>query len=322
MRCLCCGKEIKENARKDERATEWHRRCIRRFFGTDVLPRIDLSEQELLRLAEKTVSKGFTVTGVQKKIPLHLSEEPDCRMTIVDYPAGYILKPQTEEYEYLPEYEDMVMRMAKIAGIRTVPHALMKVGESYAYITKRIDRKIEREHVDLYAMEDFCQLSGRLTEDKYRGSYERCAAVIKAYSDHIGNDLAEFYLRILFSFITGNSDMHLKNFSLREENPGRRDFILSDAYDMLPVNIVLPADRDETALTLNGKKRNLRHKDFLLLAGHCDLSKKTAEKMMLRLVSRTDAFMSQIEEAHLSTDRKKEMMDLMTNRLSRLAGNC
>ena len=91
---------------------------------------------------------------------------------------------------------------------------------------------------------------------------------------------------------------------------------------MLPVNIVLPADRDETALTLNGKKRNLRHKDFLLLAGHCDLSIKTAEKMMLRLVSRTDAFMSQIEEAHLSTDRKKEMMDLMTNRLCRLAGNC
>ena len=88
MRCLCCGKEIKENAREDERANEWHRRCIRRFFGTDVLPRIDLSEQELLKLAEKTVTKGFTVTGVQKKISLHLSEEPDCRMTMVDYPAG------------------------------------------------------------------------------------------------------------------------------------------------------------------------------------------------------------------------------------------
>ena len=202
MRCLCCGKEIKENAREDERANEWHRRCIRRFFGTDVLPRIDLSEQELLKLAEKTVTKGFTVTGVQKKISLHLSEEPDCRMTMVDYPAGYILKPQTEEYAYLPEYEDMVMRMANIAGIRTVPHALMKVGESYAYITKRIDRKIEGEHVELYAMEDFCQLSGRLTEDKYRGSYERCAEVIKKYSDHIGNDLAEFYLRILFSLAT------------------------------------------------------------------------------------------------------------------------
>ena len=320
MRCLCCGKEIKDNAREDERANEWHRRCVRRFFGTNVLPQIDLSEQELLKLAEKTVSKGFTVTGVQKKISLHLSKEPDCRMTIVDYPAGYILKPQTEEYAYLPEYEDMVMRMAAIAGIKTVPHALLKAGESYAYITKRIDRKIDEDHVELYAMEDFCQLSGRLTEDKYRGSYERCAAIIKEYSGHIGNDLAEFYLRILFSFVTGNSDMHLKNFSLREENPGRRDFILSDAYDMLPVNIVLPADLEETALTLNGKKRNLRRRDFLLLADRCDLTKKTAEKMILRLVSRVDAFRGQIEASHLPDARKEEMMDLVAKRIERLAG--
>jgi serine/threonine-protein kinase HipA len=115
--------------------------------------------------------------------------------------------------------------------------------------------------------------------------------------------------------------MHLKNFSLREENPGRRDFLLSDAYDMLPVNIVLPADREETALTLNGKKRNLRRKDFLLLAEHCDLSKKTAEKMILRLISRADAFRSQIEGSHLPNDRKEEMIALMTNRLGRLAGN-
>jgi serine/threonine-protein kinase HipA len=115
--------------------------------------------------------------------------------------------------------------------------------------------------------------------------------------------------------------MHLKNFSLREENPGRRDFLLSDAYDMLPVNIVLPADREETALTLNGKKRNLRRKDFLLLAEHCDLSKKTAEKMILRLISRADAFRSQIEGSHLPNDRKEEMMDLMEKRMGRLAGN-
>ena len=280
MRCLCRGKEIKENAREDERANEWHRRCIRRFFGTDVLPRIGLSEQELLKLAEKTVTKGFTVTGVQKKISLHLSEEPDCRMTMVDYPAGYILKPQTEEYAYLPEYEDMVMRMANIAGIRTVPHALMKVGESYAYITKRIDRKIEGEHVELYAMEDFCQLDGRLSQDKYRGSYERCAKIIQRYSDRPGIDLTDFYYRLLLSFVIGNSDLHLKNLSLIETGPGSQKYVISPTYDFLPVNVVLPEDQDEFALTMCGKNRRIRRNDFIKFALSIGITEKAAAALI------------------------------------------
>ena len=271
MRCLCCGKEIKENASEEEKRNGWHRRCVKSFFGTNKLPVLDLDEQELIHLAEKLVHNGMTVAGVQKKMSLHLSKDPEYRLTIVDYPSGYILKPQTKEYPNLPEYEDLVMRMASPAGIRTVPHALMKTGDGFAYITARVDRKPVKGEMQMYAMEDFCQLSWRMTEDKYKGSYERCAGLIKKYAEHIGLDLAEFYLRVLFSFATGNSDMHLKNFSLREMTPGGRDFILSEAYDLLPVNIVLPADQDETALTVNGKKRNLRRKDFLILAEHCDL---------------------------------------------------
>ena len=170
----------------------------------------------------------------------------------------------------------------------------------------------------MYAMEDFCQLSWRMTEDKYKGSYERCADLIKKYAEHIGLDLAEFYLRVLFSFATGNSDMHLKNFSLREMTPGGRDFILSEAYDLLPVNIVLPADQDETALTVNGKKRNLRRKDFLILAEHCDLTKKTAEKMIARLVSREGAFRDEIRNSFLPEEKKEEMENFVAGRLHRL----
>ena len=314
MRCLCCGKEIKENASEEEKRNGWHFRCVKSFFGTRSLPVLDLNEQELVHLAEKLVHKGMTVAGVQKKMSLHLSKDPEYRLTIVDYPSGYILKPQTKEYPNLPEYEDLVMRMAAPAGIRTVPHALMKTGDGYAYITARIDRKAERDGQQMYAMEDFCQLSWRMTEDKYKGSYERCAELIKKYSEHVGLDLAEFYLRILFSFATGNSDMHLKNFSLREMTPGGRDFILSEAYDLLPVNIVLPADQDETALTINGKKRNLRRKDFLILAEHCDLTRKTAEKMIARLISREEQFRKEIRDSseirkRLSTEDYKNIPD-------------
>lgn len=318
MRCLCCGKEIKENASEEEKRNGWHFRCVKSFFGTRSLPVLDLNEQELVHLAEKLVHKGMTVAGVQKKMSLHLSKDPEYRLTIVDYPSGYILKPQTKEYPNLPEYEDLVMRMAAPAGIRTVPHALMKTGDGYAYITARIDRKAERDGQQMYAMEDFCQLSWRMTEDKYKGSYERCAELIKKYSEHVGLDLAEFYLRILFSFATGNSDMHLKNFSLREMTPGGRDFILSEAYDLLPVNIVLPADQDETALTINGKKRDLCRKDFLILAEHCDLTRKTAEKMIARLISREEQFRKEIRDSFLPEKKKEEVQSLVAGRIRRL----
>ena len=318
MRCLCCGKEIKENASEEEKRNGWHRRCVKSFFGTNKLPVLDLDEQELIHLAEKLVHNGMTVAGVQKKMSLHLSKDPEYRLTIVDYPSGYILKPQTKEYPNLPEYEDLVMRMASSAGIRTVPHALMKNRDDFAYITARVDRKPIKGGMQMYAMEDFCQMSWRMTEDKYKGSYERCAEIIKKYSEHIGLDLAEFYLRVLFSFATGNSDMHLKNFSLREMTPGGRDFILSEAYDLLPVNIVLPADQDETALTINDKKRNLRRKDFLILAEHCDLTRKTAEKMIARLASKEEAFQDAIRNSFLPEEKKEEMENFVAGRLQRL----
>ena len=91
--------------------------------------------------------------------------------------------------------------------------------------------------------------------------------------------MAEFFIRIVFSFLVGNSDMLLKNFSLLETAPGSQEFMLSPAYDMLPVNIV-STDTEETALALNGKKSNLRKKDFFALAAACHLSSAAAEKMI------------------------------------------
>ena len=257
------------------------------------MPVLDLTEEGLLQLAVRMTGKGLTVPGVQKKLSLHLSQDPDCRLTIVDYPTGYILKPQTSEYPYLPEYEDLVMRQAKIAGIRTVPHALIRMGSENAYITRRVDRQIGQGQVQMYAMEDFCQLS----------------------SMHPGLDLAEFFLRIVFSFITGNSDMHLKNFSLREMTPGKRDFVLSDAYDLLPVNIVLPADKDQTALTLNEKKRNLRKKDFIVLARRCDLTEKTALRMITSLIGKREKLEQQIDTSFLPESEKEKMRELMKDRI-------
>ena len=137
--CLCCNKLL-ENATEIELLTQWHKKCIKKFFGTNIMPQLHLDETALEQLVTDTVAKGFTVAGVQKKLSLHLSDDSDNRLTLVGYPTGYILKPQSKDFEQLPEVEHLVMTMADAAGIKTVPHALIKTDEKLAYITKRIDR--------------------------------------------------------------------------------------------------------------------------------------------------------------------------------------
>ena len=319
MNCLCCGKIIKETDASDH---GWHISCIRRFFNTKELPQIDISKEQLEILANDAVRHGLTVPGVQKKLSLHLSKEGSARLTIVDYPAGYILKPQTEDFEHLPEAEDLVMRMADIAGIATVPHALIRIpaqNNDYAYITRRVDRDIKGPNCHMYAMEDFCQLSRRMTNDKYRGSYELCSKIIKKYSSRPLLDLTELYYRILFLFITGNSDMHLKNFSLIENAPGARKYFLSPAYDMLPVNLVMPEDKEELALTLNGKNRNLRRNDFLKFAESNGIQATTAKRMINKLLSFRESYLQACRDSFLPEDMIEGMIQLMESRIERLA---
>ena len=150
MNCLCCGKAITPNASESEKKWQWHKKCIKRFFYTDEMPVLDITKDQLELLANKTVNEGLTVPGVQKKLSLHLSSDINARLTIVDYPTGYILKPQTEEFENMPEFEDLAMRLAETMGIQTVPHALIKMHEEYAYITKRIDRDIREKEIKGY----------------------------------------------------------------------------------------------------------------------------------------------------------------------------
>ena len=315
MKCLCCGKTINQNAAESEKKWQWHKKCVVNFFHTKEMPVLDITKEQLEFLVNETVNEGLTVPGVQKKLSLHLSGDIDARLTIVDYPTGYILKPQTEEFENMPEFEDLAMRLAEIMGIQTVPHALIKMNGEYAYITKRIDREITEKETRLYAMEDFCQLSCRLTQDKYKGSYEQCGRIIKKYSTTPGLDMSELFLRVLGSFVMGNSDMHLKNFSLKETEPGNRKFQLSKAYDMLPVNIIMPEDKEQLALTINGKKRNIHKKEFRLLAEACGRPSNAAEHMLKIICSKKDKFLKQIEEAYLSEEQKENVKELISERI-------
>ena len=311
MNCLCCGKPLHT---PDE--TGWHKACIKRFFGTTKLPEIEIDDKTLKLLATETTNKGFTVPGVQKKLSLHLvSDSRKPRLTLVNYPTGYILKPQVAEFEALPESEQLIMTMADMAGISTVTHALIKGNAGLAYITKRVDRNLTDDKIEMLAMEDFCQLDLRLTEDTYRGSYERCAKIIKQYSSRVGIDMAEFYIRLVFCFIVGNSDMHLKNFSLIETAEGSGEYVLSPAYDLLPVNANMPADKEQFALAMNGKKLNIRKGDFLKFADTCDISRQTAEKLIENLVKLTPKWLSMCEKSLLPDKLKERLRKIITERM-------
>ena len=309
-RCLCCGKEL-----RTETAHGWHTACVKAFFGTTKFPDIDVSKEVLNQIAIDNTSKGFTVPGVQKKLSLHLSREDTPRLTLVNYPTGYILKPQTDEYAALPEMEYLVMQMAEVSGIKTVPHALLRLPSqenAFAYITKRIDRADGQ----MLAMEDFCQLDGRLTEDKYRGSYERCGKIIKTHSMNDGLDLAQLFFRVVFSFAVGNSDMHLKNFSLIETEEGSGVYVLSAAYDMLSTNVVIPSDKEELALTINGKKHNIRRKDFIVFADTIGMSERSAEKMIEKIIKLKDKYIAMCRDSYMPEQMRINLENLIEQRIA------
>jgi len=315
-RCLCCNKPLKN----PDTPYLWHKSCIKKFFGTTKLPDIDVSEEILNKIAIDSTSKGYTVTGVQKKLSLHLTESKEPRLTLVNYPTGYILKPQTDMYKHLPESEYLIMSMAEATGIKTVPFALVKMDGSYAYITRRVDReksKSVKVKVKKLAMEDFCQLDGKLTENKYIGSYERCGKIIAQHSFMPMLDEAELFLRLVFCYVVGNSDMHLKNFSLIETKFKSGEYRLSPAYDMLPVQVVAK-DQEDVALTLNGKKKNLRKNDFLTFADNIGLQDKVAERLMDKVVKLEKKYITMCQNSYLTEEMKAVLCSLISERIEKI----
>ena len=309
--CLYCYKPLAP-AEKD-----FHAACSKKIFGLPVPPQLPYSEDQLEKLAEEVIKLHSAVTGVQPKLSLHISKGDEVnsikRFTIVGLWGGYILKPPAPNYPHLPEVEDLTMHLAGIAKIKVVPHSLIRLQSgNLAYITKRIDRvKKEKLH-----MEDMCQLTERLTEDKYRGSYEQIAKVIEKYSSTPGLDVVNFFELVLFSFLTGNADMHLKNFSLIRQ-PGM-GMVLSAAYDLLATALVNPKDDEDLALTLNGKKKQIRKADFISAFNTLKLDEKQQNNIFKKMEKSKSKWMEQIGNSFLNDEFKAKYKSLLAERLSRL----
>jgi serine/threonine-protein kinase HipA len=235
------------------------------------------------------------------------------KLTIVGLYGDYILKPPSDHYPQLPELESATMHMAQTLGLQVVPHSLVRLeDETLCYITKRVDRTRKGK----LHMEDMCQVSGRMTEDKYKGSYEQVAKLILKYSANPLLDVSSFFELVLFCFLTGNSDMHLKNFSLLEHQG--MGMVLSPFYDLLPTAVVNPLDTEELALTLNGKKKKLKYHDFLVAYETCGLSKKVLDNTLeLFLYARPEMEMV-LQKSFVNDEFKTKYLQMMADRYAQL----
>ena len=307
QRCLYCYQPLEQGQ------TDFHPQCSKKLFGTTTPPELPYTKDDIESLALEVVRSQVTVTGVQPKLSVDLEKEANGkkRFTIVGLWGKYILKPQTELYVNLPENEDLTMHLATMVNIKTVPHSLIRFKDgSLAYITKRIDRDKKKGKIP---MEDMCQLTEKLTEQKYKGSHEQIAKIIMLHSAYPVLDLLTYFEVLLFCYLTGNADMHLKNFSLYKP---ANEYILAPAYDLLSTKLVLPDDIDELALTLNARKRKLKKSDFNHLLNTYKIDEKVIENIYEKYRKIVPQWLNFIDTSFLPQQMKEEYKSIINKRKS------
>ena len=312
-KCLYCYQELEDGQ------VDYHPACARKFFGSKTAPILPYTRENMSELARQVIRTSASVTGVQAKMSLDVNRggknEP-AKFTIVGLWGKYIFKPQSGRYPCLPELEDLTMKMAEAAHIRTARHTLIRLADGeLGYLTLRMDRGRKGEKI---SMLDMCQLSNRLTEHKYYGTYQQLADVIKRYSTAPMLDVQRYWEVVLFSWITGNSDMHCKNFSLLATGNG--EYNLAPAYDLLAVLLVDPEDTEEMAMSfeVGGTKNGFDRKTFVDAFIQSGIPTAVADKMIERMKAFLPEWENLIAQSFLPEKMKVDFCLLLNKRIGLL----
>jgi serine/threonine-protein kinase HipA len=288
---------------------------MKAFYGTTYAPALPYRLDEMEKLAKDAVDLSVTVPGVQPKLSLGwikstLEEGKNGRLTIMDALEGlYILKPQNTQYDQMPENEHLSMKLAELFKIDAVPSNMIRLATGeLCYITRRIDRG--KDNVKIH-MIDFLQILE--LEDKYLGTMENLGKTIGDLSVNTLLDKHRFFELTLFNYIIGNNDMHLKNFSMWLSEFG---WVLSKAYDLLNVKIILPKDLDDTALLLGGKKKNFNKGYFDRFGAGLNLNEKQISSVYKKLATWLPPAIKLIEDSFLQDKYKIQYKNLVTQRVS------
>ncbi|TDE01119.1 HipA domain-containing protein [Flavobacterium hiemivividum] len=311
-KCLYCYKIV-----DNQIIGEFHEQCSLDFFGTKKQPAFEHTLQQMTALALNVVERSVAVPGVQPKLSLSIVNDTiqdgnKGRLTVVGALGGnYIFKPPSEQFHEMPANEHLTMRIAEAFGINTVKSSLIRLqsGE-LSYITKRIDRSATGEKIHML---DMFQITEAF--DKYKSSMEKIGKAINEYSDNTLLDKVYFLELAIFSFLTGNNDMHLKNFSMI--NTGDT-WTLAPAYDLLNVAIANPEDTEELALTLDGKKKKLKWEHFERLGKSLDLNDKQIKGIAKRFQKNKPIAIQWINTSFLSDEYKEKYKILLEERYTTL----
>jgi serine/threonine-protein kinase HipA len=294
-KCLYCYEPV-------DLGHDFHEKCSMEFFETPTPPEMEYSLDQMDELAKSIVERSVSVPGVQAKLSMSVVKETkgksDTRLTVVGALGGrYIFKPPSERFPEMPENEHVTMRIADAFGIRVVPSSLIRLASGeLSYITKRVDRTKAGEKVHMI---DMFQITEAF--DKYKSSMERVGKALDSYSDNTLLDKIFYFELSLYSFLSGNNDMHLKNFSMIESSSG---WILAPAYDLLNVAVIFREDSEELALTLAGKKKKLKREQFEQFGKGLDLTDKQINGAFNRIVKNKSKALEWIDRSFLSGDMR------------------
>jgi serine/threonine-protein kinase HipA len=236
------------------------------------------------------------------------------RFEVVNRGGQYILKPPSLDFPELPENEHLTMRTAAAVGIEVPVHGLLRsVDSSFTYFIKRFDR----EGRDRLPVEDFAQLSGESRDTKYDSSMEKVAAVIDQFCTFPALERVKLFERTLFSFLVGNEDMHLKNFSLITRN---EKVELAPAYDLLNTTIALKAAKEELALPVKGKKSKLTRNDLLnyFARERLQINERILSDVQSRFAKAMKAWSELLNQSFLSADAKQKYTAILAERGMRM----
>jgi serine/threonine-protein kinase HipA len=301
-RCPITYAEIPPEARYSREGLQ---RLSRRLKRLEDLPySAEEQRQEAIARAAK-----MSIQGVQPKLSAQLNDAQG-RFDVVDTGGTYILKPQSQ-FTQVPENEDLTMRLAASAGVDVPLHGLIYSKDgTLSYFIKRFDRADNDKKL---AVEDFAQLSGDTRDTKYDSSMERVAAVIDKFCTFPAVEKRELFRRTLVSFLVGNEDMHLKNFSLLRANGM---IGLSPAYDLVNTTIAIGGVTEELALPIDGRKRNLRRSDFVEYYGleRLKLTRMVIDDILVRLASCREEWERLIAQSFVSGELKSKYRDLIAER--------
>lgn len=265
-----------------------------------------------LRQEAANRAKKLSIQGVQPKLSATISVAKQ-EFKIVDQFGTYIIKPQNDLFPELPENEDVTMRMAKVFGLDVPFHGMLYAKDgSLSYFIKRFDRYGKGKKI---ATEDFAQLTGNTRDTKYRFTMEKLVPVIDEFCSFPAIEKADFFKRILFCYVTGNEDMHLKNFSLITKN-GKTT--LAPIYDFLNSSIAIKNPEEEIALTLKGKKSNFKATDFIgyYAKDRLQLNEKTVTTILEQMHNAIPKWKELLEISFLSEEMKNKYFELLKYKLN------